>query len=94
MGSFGSVWNRLPALLFFGLLGLCLGLVVSAPGQAGFSESAVKRVFRIKDSGDVIPGHGGFMDRLHSVSFGALFMFVVGALHSGLGDVAGGFLNW
>ena len=58
------------------------------------TESAIKRVFRVKDSGDIIPGHGGFMDRLDSVTFGALFLFAVGALHGGVGSVASGFLIW
>jgi phosphatidate cytidylyltransferase len=76
-------------------IGLLLSVVMGIVGQAGdLSESAVKRVFRIKDSGDVLPGHGGFMDRLDSVSFGALFVFVVGVLHGGLGNIAGGFLQW
>lgn len=76
-------------------IGVGLSVALGLIGQAGdLSESAVKRVFRVKDSGDVIPGHGGFMDRLDSVSFGALLLFAIGALHGGLADVAGGFLNW
>jgi phosphatidate cytidylyltransferase len=76
-------------------IGVLLALAMGLIGQAGdLTESAIKRLFRVKDSGDIIPGHGGFMDRLDSVSFGALFLFVVGALHAGVGAVAQGFLNW
>jgi len=76
-------------------LGLLFSALLGLIGQAGdLSESAVKRVFRIKDSGDIIPGHGGFMDRLDSVTFGVLFLFVVGALHGGIGNVGAGFLYW
>ncbi|MBI4920204.1 MAG: phosphatidate cytidylyltransferase [Devosia nanyangense] len=76
-------------------IGLLFSAVLGLVGQAGdLTESAIKRVFRVKDSGDIIPGHGGFMDRLDSVSFGVLFLFAVGALHGGIGNVAGGFLNW
>lgn len=76
-------------------IGLILTATLGLVGQAGdLAESAVKRVFRIKDSSDIIPGHGGFMDRLDSVSFGALALFVIGALHGGIGAVASGFLNW
>lgn len=76
-------------------LGLLLSAVLGLIGQGGdLAESAIKRLFRIKDSGDIIPGHGGFMDRLDSVSFGALFLFIVGALHGGLANVATGYLNW
>jgi phosphatidate cytidylyltransferase len=76
-------------------IGLLLTALIGLVGQAGdLAESAVKRVFRIKDSSDIIPGHGGFMDRLDSVSFGALALFLVGAFHGGIGAVASGFLNW
>lgn len=76
-------------------IGLLLAAVMGVVGQLGdLSESAVKRVFRIKDSGDFLPGHGGFMDRLDSVSFGALFLGLVGVLHSGPAAVSQGFLFW
>lgn len=40
-------------------------LVASALGQVGdIAESAFKRHFKVKDSSQLIPGHGGFMDRL------------------------------
>lgn len=76
-------------------IGLILAAAMSILGQIGdLSESALKRRFRIKDSGDIIPGHGGLMDRLDSVTFGALFLYAVGALHLGAGAVSAGFLDW
>lgn len=76
-------------------VGLSLAAATSVLGQVGdLAESAIKRRFRIKDSGDIIPGHGGLMDRLDSLTFGALFMFIVGALHAGGQSVAAGFLFW
>lgn len=76
-------------------LGLLFSAALGIVGQAGdLTESAVKRLFRIKDSGDIIPGHGGFMDRLDSVTFGVLLLFAIGALHGGIDNVAAGFLNW
>ena len=76
-------------------IGLLLAVVTSILGQTGdLLESAIKRRFRVKDSGDIIPGHGGLMDRLDSTTFGALFLFAVGALHLGAGAVAQGFLGW
>jgi phosphatidate cytidylyltransferase len=76
-----------------------LGLVFSAAlgivGQTGdLIESAIKRLFRIKDSGDIIPGHGGFMDRLDSVTFGVILLVLIGIFHAGLGNVPTGFLYW
>jgi phosphatidate cytidylyltransferase len=76
-------------------IGLALSATISVLGQLGdLGESAVKRHFRIKDSGDIIPGHGGLMDRLDSLTFGILFVLLVGALHAGYGSVAEGLLYW
>jgi len=76
-------------------IGLALSAVLSVVGQIGdLAESAIKRRFRVKDSGDIIPGHGGLMDRLDSLTFGALFVYLVGVLHAGPNLVASGFLNW
>ena len=76
-------------------IGLLLSAVISILGQLGdLSESAVKRHFRVKDSGDIIPGHGGLMDRLDSLTFGVLLVLVIGTLHAGFGSVAAGLLYW
>lgn len=45
-------------------LGLILGLVAQAGDLA---ESALKRHFGRKDASDLIPGHGGFMDRMDGI---------------------------
>lgn len=46
------------------LLGVALALVAQAGDLA---ESALKRLFNLKDASDLIPGHGGFMDRMDSI---------------------------
>jgi phosphatidate cytidylyltransferase len=76
-------------------IGALLAAIASVLGQIGdLAESAIKRRFRVKDSGDLIPGHGGLMDRLDSITFGVIFVFVVGALHGGPAAIAGGYLYW
>ena len=76
-GLVGSLVGALLAkFIFFPQLtfsdAVVTALVVGMFGQAGdLFESLLKRSFGVKDSGTIIPGHGGVLDRLDSILFAA-----------------------
>lgn len=56
-----------------------LGLIVSITGTYGdLIESMLKRSIGVKDSGSIMPGHGGFLDRFDSVviSFPFVYLYI------------------
>ncbi len=58
-----------------------IGLLLSILGQLGdLSVSLMKRTAGVKDSGDFIPGHGGFLDRCDSLIFSAPILYYYLAL--------------
>jgi phosphatidate cytidylyltransferase len=71
-----------------------LGLAAATVAQGGdLFESWIKRRFDIKDSSHLIPGHGGFMDRLDGFTAAAIFAALFG-LSRGLPSAAAGLFFW
>ncbi|NQZ14987.1 MAG: phosphatidate cytidylyltransferase [Alphaproteobacteria bacterium] len=70
---------RLPFSSMF--IAFFVGMALTIVGQAGdLLISAAKRRASIKDTSNLIPGHGGLLDRIDSLMMGALFFFIVVSL--------------
>lgn len=53
------------------------GILLGVIGQVGdLAESAIKRSIGTKDTGDLIPGHGGMLDRIDSLLFNAPALYL------------------
>ena len=85
-GTLASVAGAvLVKLVFMPRLGwvdcAAVGLCCSALGPLGdLSESMLKRAYGVKDSGKIIPGHGGLLDRVDALLFNLPFVWLYALL--------------
>ena len=83
-GGIGDLW----------IVGV-MAFLLSVLAQAGdLFESAIKRRVGAKDTGDLIPGHGGLMDRIDGFLVAAFAALLIGILHQGMAAPARGLLLW
>lgn len=83
-GAIGGFIGTLVVAVIFSLIfqfsilhALALGVIIGIMAPLGdLAESILKRVSGVKDSGNIIPGHGGVLDRFDSLLFAAPAMYV------------------
>ena len=98
-GTAGGVIGGVLVARYFGIANLgsaaAVAFVLSLISQAGdLLESAIKRRFNTKDASQLIPGHGGLMDRLDGFVTAALAAVLIGIAHGGVNAPARGLMVW
>lgn len=74
-----SIYLNFITLPYSYIIMLLIAIILSITGQFGdLLESAFKRHFGVKDSGAILPGHGGILDRFDSILFTLSMALILG----------------
>lgn len=88
-GVFGGLVLSIAAALLFTVrplgvawyLAILLGVLIGIAATLGdLAESLIKRQTHVKDSGQIMPGHGGILDRVDSLLFAVIVVYVFSQL--------------
>ncbi|HWK94235.1 MAG TPA: phosphatidate cytidylyltransferase [Pseudolabrys sp.] len=98
-GTIGAIAAACAVAALFGGFNIvaiaAVAFVLSVVSQAGdLFESHIKRRFNAKDASQLIPGHGGVMDRLDGFWAAVIVAVVIGVVRGGLDEPARGLLVW
>jgi phosphatidate cytidylyltransferase len=67
-------------------LAILLGVLIGGAATLGdLAESLIKRQTHVKDSGQIMPGHGGMLDRIDSILFAAIIVYIFVQLMQAIG---------
>jgi phosphatidate cytidylyltransferase len=86
LGSVGAAFAvkalLLPSLSPLAVLAVALPCSVLGP-IGDLSESMLKRAYQVKDSGKIIPGHGGLLDRVDALLFNLPYVWLYASVFAG-----------